>query len=202
MELYAYTSVSSFIRGCERRMFGLPVLNFLYCLPDKERIYGLSLLWRAIRLYEARDGINDGQSIQAIPFFRANRRKLVGSPLDLYVFSLFEEKPAVSAFRPDGEPIVCLTLDCEALSEYCLLENYQLLRCQYDEEANVAYFVSQLEVEYDKFFYGTEHTDFTRDSNFFSLLCKACPEFCERLKRGNRNVVWRGCWKSEVVLGR
>ena len=98
---------------------------------------------------------------------------LVGPEIGMYVIPLYEEpgEPAQSA-----EPSLVLELDYQSLGELCLFENYSLLSCKYEKEPILNHFTAQLEKEYDTFFFDEEHTGFTPDSRFFSMLCNACLE--------------------------
>ena len=162
MDLYSYVSIESFVRGCKESKtpgtFTLHVPNLLYAKSDEIIGYGLSLLRRSIVLHEEQKGIGPELSKQNIPFFRENRRMLIG---------------------PEDTSCLRLTFDYGALGEYSLSEEKYLLRCKYNEEENLNAFVSQMRREYDKFFYDEEHTGFKRDSRFFSMLCNACLEVRE-----------------------
>lgn len=193
MNLYSYVSIASFVRGCkESRMpgtFTLRVPNLLYVQPDDVTGYGLSLLRRSIVLHEERNGIRQEFSKQNIPFFRENRRMLIGPEMEMYALPLYRN-PEIP-FGAEGEKTSCLRLafDYGALGEYSLSEDKYLLRCKYDEEENLNVFVSQMEQEYDKFFYDEEHTGFKRDSRFFSMLCNACLEVREPRRASEQE--WR-----------
>ena len=93
-----------------------------------------------------------------------------GGQIGMYVIPLYEEpgEPAQSA-----EPSLVLELDYQSLGELCLFENYSLLSCKYEKEPILNHFTAQLEKEYDTFFFDEEHTGFTPDSCFFSMLCNA-----------------------------
>lgn len=181
MELSGYISQQSYVEG-RTDAAGEPVLvlraeNLLYTLPAEEYGYGLSLLRKAIGVYETQKGIPAEESKQAVPFFREKRRMLVGPELELYIFSLYEDETILpERVSSSGVPYVRLSFDYEQLAEYCLFENMFLVRCKYDERQVVDNFVSQMDREYDKFFFDEEHSGFTGDSHFFSLLCNACLE--------------------------
>ena len=51
------------------------------------------------------------------------------------------------------------------------------------------HFTAQLEKEYDTFFFDEEHTGFTPDSRFFSMLCNACLEVKQPSSVGDKE--WR-----------
>lgn len=180
MDLYLYISIESFIKGFRlsrsKDCISLNVDNLMYSIPEEIYFYGLDLLRESIRLYEAQKNISPADSKQAIPFFRENRRMLVGSEMEIYTLPLFEN-PEKELFRSAGStPFLRITLDYRLLMQYCLSENLYLLRCKYDEEKNLQTFTQQMEREYSRFFYDDEHTGFTADSHFFSLLCQACME--------------------------
>ena len=183
MNLYSYVSIESFVRGCKEsktpEAFILRVPNFLYVQPEEVTGYGLSLLRRSIVLHEEREGIEPEFSKQNIPFFRENRRMLVGPEMEMYVLSFYQNPEIPFGLREREVPCLRLTFDYGALGEYGLPENKYLLRCKYNEEENLDAFVSQMGQEYDKFFYDEEHTGFKRDSCFFSMLCNACLEVRE-----------------------
>lgn len=179
MDLYSYISIKSLLKDSHINpasgIFNWLVPNLMYVAPEADVKYGLSLVRDAIILHEEQKGILIADSKREIPFFRNNRRMLVGPEMEMYALSLFEnsENPAVT--DPE-EPYLRFTFDYEALGDYCLSENRYLLRCKYDEEKNRQSFLAQMEQEYDKFFFDDEHTGFTRDSRFFSMLCNACLE--------------------------
>lgn len=180
MDLYLYISIESFIKGCHlsgsKDSISLKVDNFMYSVPEEIYFYGLDLLRKSIRMHEAQHHISPAESKQALPFFRENRRMLVGPEVEMYTLPLFEN-PDRELFRPNAsKPFLRITLDYHLLMQYCLSENLYLLRCKYDEEKNVQTFTEQMEREYSRFFYDDEHTGFTADSHFFSLLCQACME--------------------------
>jgi hypothetical protein len=88
MDLYSYVSIESFVRGCKEPKtpgtFTLRVPNLLYAKPDEITGYGLSLLRRSIVLHEEQNGIKQEFSKQNIPFFRENRRMLIGPEIEMY----------------------------------------------------------------------------------------------------------------------
>lgn len=204
--------------------FSLPAVHLMYAAPPVQYEYGLSLLRKAIALYEEKKGIPPQRSKRDMPFFRTNSRMLVGPEVELYILPFYENLPSPDAsvhsekkadrfeedtdhFEKDAEtgekaksskvteipnlpsslafsyaqsdcrgPWITLKLDADQLAYHCLSENLFFLRCKYEEEITVQTFVAQLEREYDKFFYDEEHTGFTADSRFFSLLCNAVLE--------------------------
>ncbi|GGK00377.1 hypothetical protein [Parabacteroides faecis] len=181
MELYTYISLHSFVEGCMKPAgepaFILQAENLLYTVAREEYQYGLSLLRKAIGEYEVQKGIPKEESKQAIPFFREKRRMLIGPEMDLYKLSFYEDGTFLPGkVKDSGLPYLRLSLDYEQLAEHCLFENMFLIRCKYDEGQVFANFVTQMEREYDKFFFDEEHSGFTADSRFFSLLCNACLE--------------------------
>lgn len=184
MDLYAYISLQSFVKGFDEHssshQLSLPANNLLYAGQEEVYLYGLSLLRKAIGLYEEQKQISSSESKEAIPFFREHRRMLIGPEMDIYKLSFYENE----MFEPEwlhttGEPYLKLTFDYEALAEHCLFENMFLIRCKYDETQTVQTFVGQMEREYDKFFFDEEHSGFTADSHFFSMMCNACLEVRE-----------------------
>lgn len=185
MTLHLSTSLESFVNGLRQSsLLTIPALNVI---NNKlyDPLYGLELFRKAIGKYEQRKGISPEQSKRAIPFFRENRRMLVGPEMEMYALSFYESnKPASPAGMKKAD--LELAFDYPALAEYCLLENSSLLRCSYDEEQSLQWFVDQLEQEYGKFFFDDEHTGFTRDSGFFSLLCNACLKVQEPGKEDER----------------
>lgn len=184
MDLYAYISLECFVKGFVEHASGsqlsLPAKNLLYTSDKEGYLYGLSLLRKAIASYEEQKQIHPTKSKQAIPFFREHRRMLIGPEMDLYKLSFYEN----DMYEPEwlhvsGRPYLKLTFDYEELAEHCLFENMFLVRCKYDEEQTVQTFVAQMDCEYDKFFFDEEHSGFTADSQFFSLMCNACLEVRE-----------------------
>ena len=130
MDLYSYVSIESFVRGCKEPKtpgtFTLRVPNLLYAKPDEITGYGLSLLRRSIVLHEEQNGIKQEFSKQNIPFFRENRRMLIGPEIEMYALSLYqnpeipsgmEEKKACGWLSITGrwESIVCRRINiCSA----------------------------------------------------------------------------------------
>ncbi len=178
MILNTYIPLRSFINGWSRNKTDiklvLSAVNLMHTFSFED--YGLGLLRRAIGLYEQKMNIHPDNSKQAIPFFRENRRMLVGPEMEMYIISMYENDLVPLYLQMADSPILKISLDYESLAEYCLLENLYLIRCKYDEELSLQTFVKQLEREYDKFFFDEEHTGFTADSRFFSMLCNACME--------------------------
>lgn len=181
MELYTYISLQSFVEGCAETA-GQPALivqaePLLYTVPPEEYQYGLSLLRKAIRMYEIQEGIPEEESKQAIPFFREKRRMLIGPEMELYKWSFYENEAVLpEKVKSAKQPYLRLSVDYEQLAEHCLFEDLFLVRCKYDEKQALENFITQMEREYDKFFFDDEHSGFTADSRFFSLLCNACLE--------------------------
>lgn len=153
--------------------FAIPAIGLMHLVPQEEIEYGLSLLRESIALYEEWKGIPAEKSKRTMPFFRQDSRMLVGPEIGMYVIPLYEKpgEPVQSA-----EPSLVLELDYRSLGELCLFENYSLLSCKYEKESVLDHFTTQLEKEYDTFFFNEEHTGFTPDSRFFSMLCEACLE--------------------------
>lgn len=184
MELYAYISLQCFVEGCDRhsseQQLTLTAGNLFYTIPRHDFYYGLSLLRNAIGIYETQKHIPLSQSKQRVYFFRQGKWKLVGPEMDIYMLSLYENEAYIPEWLPyTHEPYLKLAFDYETLAEHCLLENMFLVRCKYDEKQITQTFADQMEREYDKFFFDEEHTGFTADSRFFSLMCNACLEVKE-----------------------
>lgn len=178
MKLYHQLSLESFIKGWESsipsQVFSLPAIQLMHAVPEEQYTYGLSLLRRAIGLYEEKMGIPVEESKKNMPFFREYSRMLVGPEMEIYMLPFYPETSSFSFdFPASGEDRITLVFDYEALAAHCLSENMFLVRCQYEEEQIVRIFTEQMEQEYDKFFFDDEHTGFTRDSRFFSMLCNA-----------------------------
>ena len=154
MDLYSYVSIESFVRGCKESKtpgtFTLHVPNLLYAKSDEVIGYGLSLLRRSIVLHEEQKGIGPELSKQNIPFFRENRRMLIGPEVEMYALSLYQNLEIPSGVKEKDTSCLRLTFDYGALGEYSLSEEKYLLRCK-----------------------------FKRDSRFFSMLCNACLEVRE-----------------------
>ena len=162
MDLYSYVSIESFVRGCKESKtpgtFTLHVPNLLYAKSDEVIGYGLSLLRRSIVLHEEQKGIGPELSKQNIPFFRENRRMLIGPEVEMYALSLYQNLEIPSGVKEKDTSCLRLTFDYGALGEYSLSEEKYLLRCKYNEEENLNAFVSQMRREYDKFFYTISRT--------------------------------------------
>lgn len=142
MHLYTYVSIKSFIEGCKASdsdpVLTLQIPNMMYSAQEYETEYGLSLLRQAIGSYERKNNIALEQSKQAMPFFRKNRKMLVGPEMEMYALSLFESQTIPHSLKlGHSYPYVRLMLDYQLLGEYCLSQNMYLLRCKYDEEKNL-----------------------------------------------------------------
>ena len=177
--MYLGLSLRSFVEAFSETAgsdssFTLPAVELAHIVPVEEVDYGLSLLREAILLYEREKGIAEESGKSAMPFFRQGTRVLVGPEVGMYVIPLSERsrEPAATA---SGASLT-LELDYASLGEHCLFENYSLLACKYDRTRILERFTTLLETEYDKFFFDEEHTGFTPDSRFFSMLCEACLE--------------------------
>lgn len=148
MDLYSYVSIESFVRGCKESKtpgtFTLHVPNLLYAKSDEVIGYGLSLLRRSIVLHEEQKGIGPELSKQNIPFFRENRRMLIGPEVEMYALSLYQNLEIPSGVKEKDTSCLRLTFDYGALGEYSLSEEKYLLRCKYNEEENLNAFVSQM----------------------------------------------------------
>lgn len=184
MELYHQLSLESFIKGWTNDApspeFCLPVVQLMHAVPEEQYRYGLSLLRRAIGLYEEKRRIPAEESKKNMPFFREHSRMLVGPEMEIYMLPFYPETSSFSFNPPASDKNrITLVFDYEALAAHCLSENMFLIRCKYEEEQIVRTFTAQMEQEYDKFFYDEEHTGFTRDSRFFSMLCNAVLEVRE-----------------------
>lgn len=191
MKLYSYLTLESFVNGSNAstaRSLQLQLPNLMYAFSADKTDYGLSLLRHSIRLYEEAHHIPKDDSKSAMPFFRNHRKMLIGPEMEMYVRS-FYETPLIPHDLKYEVPMLRITFDYEMLADYCLMENHSLIRCKYDAEKSVETFVSQLEVEYDKFFYTEEHTGFKTDSRFFSMLCNASLEVVD--SRFKEEKEWR-----------
>ncbi|RHJ87684.1 hypothetical protein DW103_00465 [Parabacteroides sp. AM08-6] len=199
MNLYSYISVNSFVKGYvfseQSSILRLRVPNLMYAVSEEEIEYGLSVLRDSIRLYEKRHSILPQESKQEMPFFRNNRKILIGPEMEMYAWMFYEVPEIPHNLKLSHFPFLRLTIDYEALGEYCLSENYFLLRCKYEEEKSLHTFAEQMEQEYDKFFFDAEHTGFKADSRLFSLLCNACLEV--RNPRFAHEKEWRMVLFSE-----
>ncbi len=176
MELYSSIALDNFvdlINGFSTsEKFNIKAFNLLHTIPEKEYMYGLSLLRRAISLYEDEKNIPIEKSKKDMPFFRDNSRMLVGPEIGLFTITFNESPISLKSLNP----VLSLSWDYEKLTENCLLENIFMVRCKYDTDKIIHTFKNQLEREYDKFFFDDEHTGFKTDSRFFSMLCNACLE--------------------------
>ena len=137
MDLYAYVSIESFVHGCKKPKtpgtFTLRVPNLMYARPDEVTGYGLSLLRRSIVLYEEQKGVKQEFSKQNIPFFRENRRMLIGPEMEMYALSLYQNPEIPSGVMEKKSSCLRLAFDYGALGEYSLSEDKYLLRCKYNE---------------------------------------------------------------------
>ena len=190
MKLYYKMTLKAFVEAFEEvqgmeSTFRLKVVELMHQVPEAEIDYSLWLLRRAIQAYETAHEIPDAQSKRDMPFLREGTRMLIGPEQGTFIAS-FREEP-----YPDerSEPAVMLELDYKALAEHCLFENLSLLSCKYEKDAFVAFLLPQLEREYDKVFFDAEHTGFTADSRFFTLLRLVCLEGCEPQKAAEKE--WR-----------
>lgn len=194
MKLYQRVSLETFVKGWkpteDTRLWHMPAIHLMYAFPSREIDYGLDLLRKAIGAYEIEKGIPPEASKREMPFFRENRRMLVGPETEMYVLPFYEEKEVVanssSGVWTDtgrhvaGEnPEIILTFDSDKLLQHCLWENRFLVSCKYDPDDTLRTFRGELETEYDRFFYDAEHTGFAPSSHFFSMLCNACLEVRE-----------------------
>ena len=112
MDLYSYVSIESFVRGCKESKtpgtFTLHVPNLLYAKSDEIIGYGLSLLRRSIVLHEEQKGIGPELSKQNIPFFRENRRMLIGPEVEMYALSLYQNLEIPSGVKEkDTSCVMC-----------------------------------------------------------------------------------------------
>lgn len=85
------------------------VPNLLYAKSDEVIGYGLSLLRRSIVLHEEQNGIKQEFSKQHIPFFRENRRMLIGPEMEMYALSLYQNPEIPS--RGEGKEGFLLAVD-------------------------------------------------------------------------------------------
>lgn len=194
MELYQRISLETFVKGWESagntQSWRVPAVHLMHAFPCREIDYGLALLRQAIDEYETEKGIPPEASKRGMPFFRENRRMLVGPEAEMYVLPFYEEKEVAlnssagvwtdTGRHVAGEsPEIILTFDSDKLLQHCLWENRFLVSCKYDPDEVVRTFRGELETEYDRFFYDAEHTGFAPSSRFFSMLCNACLEVRE-----------------------
>jgi len=189
MELHQSITVESFINGCNEHIH-LQADNLMHCVPEEDYLYGLSLVREAIKKYEEEKNIPAKESKAGIPFFRENSRLLIGPEMGMFIVSM-NEKPVsdVPLTQTFVQPTLLLSWDYQELADYCLSENIFLLRCKYNEEETIETFKSQLETEYDKFFYYGDYTGFKPDSRLFSLLCNACLEVVQPVRAQEKE--WR-----------
>ena len=121
MDLYSYVSIESFVRGCKESKtpgtFTLHVPNLLYAKSDEVIGYGLSLLRRSIVLHEEQKGIGPELSKQNIPFFRENRRMLIGPEVEMYALSLYQNLEIPSGVKEKDTSCLRLTFDYGALGD-------------------------------------------------------------------------------------
>ena len=115
MDLYSYVSIESFVHGCKESKtpgtFVLRVPNLLYAKSDEVIGYGLSLLRRSIVLHEVQNGIKQEFSKQHIPFFRENRRMLIGPEMEMYALSLYQNPEIPSGVKEKKASCLRLTFD-------------------------------------------------------------------------------------------
>lgn len=225
MEIYHTLPLETFVNGWRVNdtgvSFSLPAVHLMYAAPPAQYEYGLSLLRKAIGVYEEKKGISPERSKRDMPFFRTNSRMLVGPEVESYILPFYENRPfpdvwsrsgvhaataedataskeaqvsggpssfAYSLGHADG-PWITLKMEAEKIAYHCLSENMFFLRCKYEEEKIVRTFATQLADEYDKFFYDEEHSGFTADSRFFSMLCNAVLEVGLPARAGEKE--WR-----------
>lgn len=181
MRLYSYLTLESFVEGAKNssaKLLPLQLSNLMYAFSGSSVGYGLSLLRHSILRYEKEQHVSKEKSKSAMPFFRNHRKLLVGPEIEMYVCSFYETSLIPHDLK-DERSLLKIAFDYEALVDYCLTDNYNLVRCKYDAEKCIKGFISKLEVEYDKIFYTEEHTGFKADSQFFSMLCNASLEIVE-----------------------
>ena len=96
MELYHYTTLESFFKmlsgAGESGFLGMELSNYMYSKDAYGEPYGLSILRKAIGMYELNHQIPAESSKVDVPFFRNDRRMLVGRTRDVYL----------SAYRVSG----------------------------------------------------------------------------------------------------
>ena len=146
---------------------------------SKREPFGFSVLRDVIRNYEKNLSLKPSPSKSTMPFFRENQLRLIGPDVIPFSSSFYEEE---SAFQPQETSLI-LTFDLDDLIDFCLNENYSLIRCKYNKEEILDSFSNEMEREYDKVFFDEENTGFRSDSHFTSLLYKAlfeCRPECEK----------------------
>lgn len=197
MNLSLYISLRAFVDGMNAssnsQEIVLPIQNLLHAASKQDDIYGLSLLRKAIGVYEKKKGIEPEYSKQAMPFFRENRRMLVGPEIGIYTLSFYESEDGPLHLSEMEGPMLKLQFDYHSFVEYCLSQNYCLQRCKYNEEELLGQFVQKLESEYDKFYYDEGYSGFAFDSQLFNLLVDACVKVQEP------SLFWNEEWKLVVL---
>jgi len=180
MELYQYLTVESFVdigkQSANKDVFIFRASNLMHLIPEEDYQYGLSILRKAIYLYEKENNISPEQTKSSMPFFRENSKVLIGPETGLFIFPLYENNELDKQTLFNSNQIITITWDYNKLAEYCLFENLFLLKGKYSEEQAINTFKEQLKTEYDKVFFTEEYTGFSRDSRFFSMLYNACLE--------------------------
>lgn len=182
MELYHYTTLESFFKmlsgAGESGFLGMELSNYMYSKDASGEPYGLSILRKAIGMYELNHQIPAESSKVEVPFFRNDRRMLVGPEQEMYIYPLTECQDSMPWWKAAAKSTVqvAIGLDYKALVEYCMNNNKFLLKCKYDDAAVMDVFVKQFESEYDTFDFDEEHSRFSIRTKFFSMMYNACLE--------------------------
>ncbi len=192
--LNLYISLREFTASANKETHG----SFSLFLQDhcvnlarqRKESYGLSLIREAIRQYEIEQGLQAlNASKAAIPFFRSHQARLIGPEMTLFSYSLFEKTFVPEEVRQSSLPWLRISIDYASLAEYCLLNNFYLIRCKYNQEENLHYLKQKIAEEYEGIFFNEQETGFKPSSRFFSLLYQACLEM-EQPENENR-AEWR-----------
>ena len=124
MELYHYTTLESFFKmlsgAGERGFLGMELSNYMYSKDASGEPYGLSILRKAIGMYELNHQIPAESSKVDVPFFRNDRRMLVGPEQEMYIYPLTECQDSMPWWKTAGKSAVqvAIGLDYKALVEY------------------------------------------------------------------------------------
>lgn len=176
MELTFAIGLDVFADGLKRNdgLLYLELENLLYA-ENSNCDYGLSLLRDAVAGYEQQNGIASEDSKRQIPFFRDNRRLLIGPEVGLFALRLYGNREAIPFSR---ETELLVTVDSYKLGDFCLDENLYLLQCKYDEQRSRKQFMEKIALEYGNIHFDGEHFGFIPGTQFFSMLYTACLEIC------------------------
>jgi len=119
-------------------------------------------------MYELNHQIPAESSKVEVPFFRNDRRMLVGPEQEMYIYPLTECQDSMPWWKAAGKSAVqvAIGLDYKALVEYCMNNNKFLLKCKYDDAAVMDVFVKQFESEYDTFDFDEDTAASVYEPNF------------------------------------